>query len=218
MIDNKTSLRKITRETLIVKNPALIEAVGLFPLIVVSTSVKSSILVCAATFLILVINAFISSLMLKSVPRYIRVAIYVIISAFVLLPLTYLFSDIVPNEAAKLGITIPLTCVSSLVSLHCERYYVKSPISEAIIHSVFSGFGYGAVVLLTGAAREILGNGTFYGFSFDHSYKLPIMLLPCGGLLTLGFLAAILRILRLKLYPHYREEEASDIIAKEGLK
>lgn len=217
MIDNKTSLRKITRETLIVKNPALIEAVGLFPLIVVSTSIKSAILIAFSTFIILVLNAFISSLLLKSVSRYIRVAIYVIISASVLLPLTYFFSDFVPNEAAKLGITIPLTCVSSLVSLHCERYYVKSSVIDSFIHSVFSGFGYGAVVLLTGTVREILGNGTFYGLSFNHSYNLPIMLLPCGGLLTLGFLAAILRALRIKLYPHYKEEDASDIIAKEGL-
>lgn len=217
MIDKKANFRKIIRETLVVKNPALIEAVGLFPLIVVSTSVKSAILVCVATFLILVLNAFIASLLLKSVPRYIRVVIYVIISTSILLPLTYLFSDIVPNEAAKLGITIPLTCVSSLVSLHCERYYVKNSISDSFVHSVFSGIGYGAVVLLTGAVREILGNGTFYGFSIDHAYKLSIMLLPCGGLLTLGFLAAVLRFLRLKLYPHYKEEETSDIIAKEGL-
>mgnify|MGYP001410885311 CR=1 FL=1 len=54
MIDEKTRLRKIIRETLIVKNPALIEAVGLFPLITVSTSVKSAILVAASSFFVLV--------------------------------------------------------------------------------------------------------------------------------------------------------------------
>ncbi len=216
MIDDKTKLRKIIRETLIVKNPALIEAVGLFPLVAVSTSLKAAILVGAASFAALIINAITASLLLKKVPRFIRIALYTFINAGILLPLTLLFSDIVPNEAAALGITIPLISVSSLVSLHCERYYVRSNFKEAFLHAVFSAAGYGAVVLLTGAAREILGSGTFYGFAINHAYKISFMLLPGGGLIALGFLAALLRTVRMKLYPHYTEDMASDIIIEEA--
>lgn len=216
MIDDKTKLRKIIRETLIVKNAALIEAVGLFPLIAVSTSVKASILVAAASFLILMLNAVIASLLLKKIPRFLRVAIYMLVGACVLLPLDYLSSGIVPNEAAALGITIPLISVSSLVSLHCERYYVKSNFKEAFIHAFFSSVGYCTVVLLTGTVREVLGNGTFYGHPMNHAYEINLMLLPSGGLITLGFLAALLRTLRMKLYPHYTEDMASDIIIEEA--
>lgn len=216
MIDDKTKLRKIIRETLIVKNPALIEAVGLFPLVAVSTSLKAAILVGAASFAALIINAITASLLLKKVPRFIRIALYTFINAGILLPLTLLFSDIVPNEAAALGITIPLISVSSLVSLHCERYYVRSNFKEAFLHAVFSAAGYGAVVLLTGAAREILGSGTFYGFAINRAYKISFMLLPGGGLIALGFLAALLRTVRMKLYPHYTEDMASDIIIEEA--
>lgn len=216
MIDDKTKLRKIIRETLIVKNPALIEAVGLFPLVAVSTSLKAAILVGAASFATLIINAMTASLLLKKVPRFIRIALYTFINAGILLPLTLLFSDIVPNEAAALGITIPLISVSSLVSLHCERYYVRSNFKEAFLHAVFSAAGYGAVVLLTGAAREILGSGTFYGFAINRAYKISFMLLPGGGLIALGFLAALLRTVRMKLYPHYTEDMASDIIIEEA--
>lgn len=216
MIDDKTKLRKIIRETLIVKNPALIEAVGLFPLVAVSTSLKAAILVSFASFAALIVNALIASLFLKKVPAFIRTALYTLINAGILLPLTLLFSDIVPNEAAALGITIPLISVSSLVSLHCERYYVKSGFKEAFIHAVFSAAGYGAVVLFTGAAREILGSGTFYGFPINHAYKISFMLLPGGGLIALGFLAALLRVVRIKLYPHYTEDMASDIIIEEA--
>ncbi|MGI6746149.1 MAG: Electron transport complex protein RnfE [Firmicutes bacterium ADurb.Bin300] len=218
MIDEKTRLRKIIRETLIVKNPALIEAVGLFPLITVSTSVKSAILVAASSFFVLVVNALATSLLLKKVPRFIRVVIYVAINTLILLPLTFLFSDIVPNEAAALGITVPLITVSSLVSLHCERFYVKSKFKEALIHAFFSAAGYGAVALLTGAVREITGSGTFYDFPINHAFKLNIMLLPVGGLITLGFLAALLRKLRIILYPHYTEDMVSDIIIEEDTK
>ncbi len=218
MIDDKTKLRKIIRETLIVKNPALIEAVGLFPLITVSTSVKSAVLVAASSFLVLIVNALAASLVLKRLPRFIRLVIYVAINTSILLPLTYLLCDIVPNEAAALGITIPLITVSSLVFLLCERYYVRSKPKEALIHAFFSATGYGATVLLAGAIREITGSGTFYDYPVNHAFKLDIMLLPVGGLITLGFLAALLRKLRIRLYPHYTEDMVSDIIIREDTK
>ncbi len=214
MID-KSALRRIVRETLIVKNPALIEAVGLFLAIAVATSLKAAVLVSFATFMVLNIVAMLANLFMKRLPRFLRVALYTAVGAALLLPLSLLYTKIAPNETAALGIALPLVSVSSLVLLHCERYYVKLSLTETALHACFSGIGYGAVVLPLGAVRELLGSGTLWGFPIKGIPKASFLLLPAGGLLALGFLAAALRVLRIRLYPHYSERAASDIVMED---
>ncbi len=210
----KSTVRRIVRETLIVKNPALAEAVGLFPAIAVATSLKAAVLVAFATFAVLVVTAPLSSLLMKKVPRYIRVALYTAIGAALLLPLSLFYTKIAPNETAALGIAMPLICVSSLVLLHCERFYVHTGLAETAFHACFSGLGYAAVVLALGAVRELFGSGTLWDFPVN----VPVgsfLLLPAGGLLLLGFFAAAMRGIRIKLYPHYTERTASDIVMED---
>ena len=153
---------------------------------------------------------------MKKLPRFLRVALYTAIGAALLLPLTMLYTKIAPNETAALGIALPLVSVSSLVLLHCERYYVRANLAETVLHACFSGIGYGAVVLLLGAAREFFGSGTLWDIPVKGISGASFLLLPAGGLLVLGFLAAVLRGLRIKLYPHYSERAASDIVMEDS--
>lgn len=212
MKDSAFRIRELIREAVIVRNPALVEAAGLFPLIAAAVSLKASVLICAASFTLVVLTGLTASLLLKRVPRFARIAIYFALNTAVLYALRLLFIGIAPNETASLGIVLPLLASSSFVALHCERYSVKQSPRDCLVSCLFSACGYCAVCIVAGAARELLGNGTLWGHEFKFIVTASGMLLPFGGLLALGFLAAVFKFLRIKLYPHYADDKISDII------
>jgi electron transport complex protein RnfE len=56
------------------------------------------------------------------------------------------------------------------------------------------GFGFTLSLVVLGAIREILGNGTLFGLSaFGPGYfPFLVMILPPGAFITLGFLLALM--------------------------
>lgn len=88
---------------------------------------------------------------------------------------------------------MPLLAVNSLIALHCERFAVKHNFKATALDAVSAGFSYAAVILIVGVVREILGSGTVYSVKLNIPVKLPGLLMPFGGFLLLGFMAAALK-------------------------
>jgi electron transport complex protein RnfE len=57
------------------------------------------------------------------------------------------------------------------------------------------GIGFTLILLILGSIRELLGNGTIFGFQImPVTYKpVLLMILPPGAFLTIGFLQALQR-------------------------
>ena len=67
-------------------NPVLVQAVGLCPVVAMATTVSGAAILAAISAVIITVSEFIASLFLKSVPRWIRIGIYIILGAALILP------------------------------------------------------------------------------------------------------------------------------------
>jgi len=188
-------------------NPVLVQAVGLCPVVAMATSLKSAALLAAVSAVIVTLSEFIASLFLKSVPRWIRIGIYIILGAAIVSPIMIFIERINPSLFSSLGIYLPIMAVNSLIVLRCERFAVKIPPFKAFFDGITASVGYAAVLIITGFFRELLGNGTLADRII---YKTPAMtglLLPFGGFLILGFASATLRTMIAKFWPKYLDKK-----------
>ena len=67
-----------------IHNPVLIQAAGLCAIVAVATTLKTAVLLAAAFFPVLIITQVFACLALKRVPRWIRVAIYLLIGTAII--------------------------------------------------------------------------------------------------------------------------------------
>lgn len=67
-----------------IHNPVLIQAAGLCAIVAVATTLKTAVLLAAAFFPVLIITQVFACLALKKVPRWIRVAIYLLIGTAII--------------------------------------------------------------------------------------------------------------------------------------
>ena len=207
--DKSRIIRRI-RNSAIIKNPVLFEAVGLCPVVAIALSLKLALFLSIVTAIEMILTEIFASLCLKNVRRYWRVAIYVIFGTAVLYPTIILAKRFFPELTANLGVFLPLIAINSLIALHCEKIAVKNSVLESFADAVSASFSYGFIVIIVGTVREILASGTIFDYEIPIPVKFPALLMPFGGLLIIGFTAAFMKMLINKKYPDKSPDRAFD--------
>ena len=139
-------------------NTALVQLLGLCPLLAVSSTATNAMGLGLATMFVLVITNVAVSSMRKWIPEEVRIPIYVIIIASVVSVVDMLINAYALGLYQSLGIFIPLITTNCIVIGRAEAYAAKN----GVFHSAVDGFtmGLGALLALfvLGAMREILGS------------------------------------------------------------
>ncbi len=199
---------RMIRTSAVIRNPLLLEAVGLCPVVAIASTLKSAVFLALVTALELIVCEVIASKFLKNVKRYLRVPVYFLIGTVIVYPIMYLVKRFVPSLSLEFGVFLPLMAVNSLLALHCERVAVKRTVKDSFLDAVSVAVSYGAVTVFAGFFREILGNGTLGGADLHLPVTFSLMLTPFGGLLVLGFCAALLKAYIYKKYPQSSPDRA----------
>lgn len=206
-----------------IHNPVLIQAAGLCAIVAVATTLKTAVLLAAAFFPVLIITQVFACLALKKVPRWIRVAIYLLIGTAIIAGIIYAIDTFMPEISLGAGIYLALTAANSIIALHCEKLAVKTDLRHAFFDSVATALGYAAVIIPIGALREMIGSSTIWGANIKVPMAFPAILMPFGGFLFLAFFAAALKALINKRFPEHSAEtemkikKTSVIVSKKNL-
>ena len=206
-----------------IHNPVLIQAAGLCAIVAVATTLKTAVLLAAAFFPVLIITQVFACLALKKVPRWIRVAIYLLIGTAIIAGIIYAIDTFMPEISLGAGIYLALTAANSIIALHCEKLAVKTDLRHAFFDSVATALGYAAVIIPVGALREIIGSSTIWGVNIRIPVIYPAVLMPFGGFIFIAFFAAALKALINKRFPEQSAEtemkikKTSVIVSKKNL-
>jgi electron transport complex protein RnfE len=187
-----SSNAEITRNGLWSNNVALVQLLGLCPLLAVTSTVVNGFGLGIATLITLVLSNTIVSLIRGFVRKEVRLPVFVLIIASVVtiieLGMKALFYDLY----LVLGIFIPLIVTNCAIIGRAEGFASRNPVGPAVLDGLMMGSGFLAVLVLLGALREIVGFGTLFAnaeLMFGDAAKgLTLVINPDYG----GFLLAVL--------------------------
>ena len=212
-MNNNVSFKDMLIKGAVIFNPVLIQLVGLCPVVAASTTLSTSVVLSAALCLDLILTCVIASALFKKIPRWIRVALYLIIGLALVCPiLWYIETFTLVNLGLGLKIYLPLLAINSVTAVHCEQFAVKNDVKLAFYDACAVGIGGSAVCILVGTVREIFGLGSLAGVKLDLPVTFRGMALPFGCLVLLGFFAAGLKAFISYRYPNYLEESEPDTV------
>ena len=92
----------------VLQNPILVQAAGLTPVIVATTSLQGAVWVSAVVALHLIICELLAASAMKRVPSWLRVAVYFAIGLCISCPAAYLLDRLTANYTALLHVFMPL--------------------------------------------------------------------------------------------------------------
>ncbi|PAR31960.1 electron transport complex subunit E [Vibrio metoecus] len=186
-------------------NPALVQLLGLCPLLAVSSTVTNALGLGIATLLVLVSSNVVVSLVRDYVPKEVRIPVFVMIIASLVTCVQLLMNAYAYGLYLSLGIFIPLIVTNCIIIGRAEAFASKNDVLPAALDGFWMGLGMTSVLVVLGSLREIIGNGTLFDgadlllgewakvlrievFHFDSSFLLA--LLPPGAFIGVGFLIA----------------------------
>ncbi len=194
------------RKRLIDDNAALVQLLGLCPLLAVSNSVVNALgLAIATVFTLVLTNALVSAIK-PIISKEIRISLFVLIIASVVTALEMFMNAYFHELYLILGIFIPLIVTNCIIMARAESFASKNTIWLAIKDGFFTGLGFALVLVVIGAIREILGNGSLFNQAqllfgdfgkvlhwqiFEDYHGFLIAILPPGAFFVLAILIAI---------------------------
>jgi electron transport complex protein RnfE len=172
------------------ENPVLVQMLGLCPTLAVTNSVANSLGMAVATLFVLVTSSILVSSLRKAIPGEVRITSYILIIATFVTVADMLLEALVPDIHKALGAFIALIVVNCIILGRQEAFSAKHGVGRSALDALGMGLGFTIALVMMGAIRELLGNGTFLGVSLFGPRFEPwvIMVLPPGGFLTLGMI------------------------------
>ncbi len=156
------SLQEISLDGLWKNNPALVQLLGLCPLLAVTGTVVNAIGLGLATILVLIGSNVAVSLIRNHVPDAVRLPAFVmIIASFV--TVTELVMQALTYELYQiLGIFIPLIVTNCAILGRADAFACKNSLIPSAVDGLTMGLGFTVVLILLGVIREVIGQGTLF--------------------------------------------------------
>jgi len=209
-----TSIKYIIQQGLWSNNAALVQILGLCPLLGVSNTVINGLGLGLATTLTLIASNMAVSIIRHWVRAEIRIPVFVMIIASVVTVIELVMEAYFHDLYKILGIFIPLIVTNCAIIARAEAYASKNDIFPSVLDGLFMGLGFTAVLVALGAMRELIGFGTLFQQAhlmfgaaaeglkitvIDNYPGFLIAILPPGAFIGLGFILAIKNIIDKKL-------------------
>jgi len=152
--------REISRQGLWYNNPALVQILGLCPLLAVSSTVTNALGLGLATTFVLIGSNLTVSLIRDWVRDELRIPVFVLVIAALVTAVELLMNAYRHDLYKVLGIFIPLIVTNCAIIARAEAFASKNRPAPAALDGLMMGLGFTAVLVVLGALREALGQGT----------------------------------------------------------
>lgn len=144
------------------ENPGLVQLLGLCPLLAVTTTFVNGLGLGIATLVVLMASNALVSATRRWIQAQIRIPIYVLIIASLVTCIELIFKAWFPDLDRSLGIFIPLIVTNCAIVARAEVFASRNSLGPSIVDGFVMGSGFALLLMVLGAFRELLGQGSLF--------------------------------------------------------
>ena len=187
-------------------NPAIVQLLGLCPLLAVTGSVVNAIGLGVATVMVLIISNTSVSLIRNIVSDAIRLPAFVMIIAAAVTCIELLMQAYTYELFEILGIFLPLITTNCVILGRADGFAAKNSLGPAAYDGFIMGIGFAAVLVVLGGLRELTGTGVLFAnmdllfgpsaanweiVLFPNYQPFLLAILPPGAFIFTGLIIAV---------------------------
>jgi Na+-translocating ferredoxin:NAD+ oxidoreductase subunit E len=201
-----SNLFKISTQALWSNNPALIQVLGLCPLLAVTNSTVNALGLSLATLMVITGSNIAVSVIRNIIHPAVRLPIFVMIIAALTTCAEIIMQAYTYHLYTVIGIFIPLIVTNCMILGRAEAFASRNNIRLSSLDGLMTGIGFAWVLIILGMLREIIGSGTLFAnfeLIFGESAKhweitvfnnfdgFVLAILPPGAFIALGLIIAL---------------------------
>lgn len=195
--------RRVLMDPLIHNNPIALQVLGICSALAVTTGMQTSVVMSAAVVAVNALSNLSVSLLRNRIPTSIRIIVQLTIIASLVIVTDQILKAYLYEISKQLSVFVGLIITNCIIMGRAEAFAMQNPPLRSLLDGIGNGLGYAALLLVTGAVREILGAGEFWGIpvlplASEGGWFTPngLMGLSPGAFFVIGFLIWLLRTIR----------------------
>jgi electron transport complex protein RnfE len=203
---NLKELWKIFYKGIFDENPIFRLALSLCPALAVTSNVTNALTMGLSVLFVITANNTVVSLTRKVVNPKVRVPVYITFIATIVTVVQLVLQAYFPLLYKELGIYLSLIVVFAIILARAEVFASKNSVIPSFFDGLGMGCGFTLAMVIIGAIRELLGNGSILGIQILGQWYNPalIMILPPGAFILLGYMVGAI-----KLFDSNKEKQKS---------
>lgn len=174
-------------------NPTFSLMLGMCPTLATTTSAINGMSMGLATSFVLILSNMAISAIAGFIPDKVRIPSYIVVIATFVTILQFVMQAWFGAIYETLGLFIPLIVVNCIVLGRAEAFANKNTVFDSALDALGIGLGFTMSLTVLGLVREILGNGSVFGWKFIAGDGILIFVLAPGAFLALAYLMVIFR-------------------------
>lgn len=192
---SKTAAYKTFTEPLVSANPISVAVLGICSALAVTTQVLPSIVMMLAMTFVLASSNVVISLLRHYIPKNIRIIVELVIIASLVILADQLLKAFLYDVSKQLSVFVSLIVTNCIIMGRAEAFALGNGPWLSFWDGLGNGLGYGYILVVVSAFRELLGAGSLLGIQLvpDAAYAagyvdMGLMVLAPGVFITIGLL------------------------------
>jgi Na+-transporting NADH:ubiquinone oxidoreductase subunit D len=192
--------RNVLIDPLFLNNPIALQVLGICSALAVTTKMETAVVMTVAVVVVVAFSNFFISLLRNLIPTNIRIIVQLTIIASLVIVVDQILKAFLFDVSKQLSVFVGLIITNCIVMGRAEAFAMQNPPGLSFIDGVGNGLGYGLILMIVGAFREIFGSGTFFGMTVlrpaaEGGWYTPngLMVLAPGAFFLIGLFIWVLR-------------------------
>jgi Na+-transporting NADH:ubiquinone oxidoreductase subunit D len=161
---------------------------------------KPSIVMALAVVVVTAFSNLVISSIRNIIPNRIRIIVQLVIVAALVILVDQVLKAFVYDVSKQLSVFVGLIITNCIVMGRLEAFAMANKPWPSFLDGIGNGLGYGLILVIVSAVRELLGSGKLMGFQVvpDSFYKMGyfnngMIILPPMALIIVGIIIWIQR-------------------------
>jgi len=184
---------QVLRDPLDDTNPVTVQILGVCSALAVTVQMKPAIIMALGVTVVTAFSNLILSAIRNSIPNRIRIIVQLIIVAMLVTIVDQLLKAYMFDVSKKLSVFVGLIITNCIVMGRLEAFAMAQKPWPSFLDGIGNGLGYGVILIVVSAIRELFGSGSLLGFKvvpqwlYDMGYvNNGLMMLPPAALFLIG--------------------------------
>ena len=191
LLDKKS--KEALTDPLMANNPISLQVLGICSALAVTVQLNTAVVMTLAVVSVLSISNTVISILRTMIPGKVRIIVQLSVIASLVILTDQVLQAYMYDISKQLSVFVALIITNCIVMGRAEAFAMQNSPGKSFLDGLGNGLGYGGILISVAFFRELLGNGSIYGYQvipnslYEMGYQnMGLMVLSPGAFIILG--------------------------------
>ncbi len=198
-----SELKEVLTSPVVSNNPIALQVLGVCSALAVTATLQNAVVMTLAVLFVTAFSNLFISLIRNYIPNSVRIIVQMAIIASLVIVVDQALKAFAFGISKQLSVYVGLIITNCIVMGRAEAFAMKNKPFPSFMDGIGNGLGYGLILVLVGAVRELFGSGALFGIEIlplisngGWYQSNGLLLLPPSAFFIIGGIIWAIRVIK----------------------